>query len=123
MNEYFTTKIECLQEKNDPTTTMDPYQKLRSKMAGRNMKFAFRPVSKRTVKKIIRKMKLKSSAGPDGINPQIVKLCVDVIVSPLTHILNRSLQTGKFPTPWKLPRIVPVFKRGSREECINYTVL
>ena len=35
-------------------------------------------------------------------------------------IFNLSLQSGKFPNYWKLANVVPVFKKGEREEVTNY---
>ena len=56
LNLYFTTKIERLQEKIDPSLVKDPCVKLQTKLSGRNLKFSFHRVSMRSVKKIVKKM-------------------------------------------------------------------
>ena len=43
------------------------------------------------------------------------------IISPiLTSIINKSLQQGKFPTLFKLARVIPLHKGGSKSEINNY---
>jgi len=37
-------------------------------------------------------MKKNSAAGPDGIDPQIIKLAADVLVDPLTRFLLVTFQ-------------------------------
>ena len=38
----------------------------------------------------------------------------------MANIFNLSLQSGIFPDDWKLARITPIYKDGSKTECGNY---
>uniref|UniRef100_A0A8C5M6F8 Reverse transcriptase domain-containing protein n=1 Tax=Leptobrachium leishanense TaxID=445787 RepID=A0A8C5M6F8_9ANUR len=58
--------------------------------------------------------------GPDGIHPKLLKELSDVIAKPLTDLFNQSLLTGVVPEDWKLANVVPIYKKGSREESGNY---
>ena len=44
----------------------------------------------------------------------------DTISESLANIFNLSLQSGIFPDDWKLARITPIYKDGSKTECGNY---
>uniref|UniRef100_A0A8C5LN87 Reverse transcriptase domain-containing protein n=1 Tax=Leptobrachium leishanense TaxID=445787 RepID=A0A8C5LN87_9ANUR len=58
--------------------------------------------------------------GPDGIHPKLLKELSDVIAKPLTDLFNQSLLMGVVPEDWKLANVVPIHKKGSREESGNY---
>ena len=40
--------------------------------------------------------------------------------TPLSLLFRRSLDTGKVPRDWTLGRVVPIFKKGSRQDAGNY---
>lgn len=78
-------------------------------------------VSQSTVCKGIAKLKRGKSAGADGISNEVIKALAPSIALPLSLIFNLSYDTGKFPTTWKIGKVVPIYKcKGSREECGNY---
>jgi hypothetical protein len=61
-----------------------------------------------------------SSFGPDGIPPLVLKKCAFSLTFPLTLLFNISLQTGCFPTAWKISYITPIFKSGNKNVVNNY---
>ena len=38
----------------------------------------------------------------------------------LTDIFNSSLESGQVPEDWRVANVIPLFKKGSREELGNY---
>ena len=42
------------------------------------------------------------------------------MAGPLLIICRRSWQSGEVPADWKLPSIIPVYKKGVREDPGNY---
>ena len=42
------------------------------------------------------------------------------MAGPLMNIFNTSLQRAIFPNDWKLAKVTPIFKEGSKADCGNY---
>ena len=49
-----------------------------------------------------------------------MKQIAPIIITPLHHLINLSLETGFVPTELKLAKIVPVFKDGDCHDFNNY---
>jgi hypothetical protein len=49
-----------------------------------------------------------------------LKNSIHYFVSPLTHIINRSLVTGIFPDRLKFAEIKPIYKKGDKNIISNY---
>jgi hypothetical protein len=61
-----------------------------------------------------------SAAGPDLL-PGVFFRSLAVDLAPaLVIIFQQSFFAGRMPDPWRLARVVPVFKRGVREVAANY---
>ena len=64
---------------------------------------------------------LKDSApGFDDIPTSIIKKVIPLIVEPLCHICNCSLQGGVFPSKLKLAKVVPIYKKDENYKLMNY---
>ena len=66
------------------------------------------------VLKIIKKLKNSSAFGHEGIDALTLKLKAEILVDAVTHVVNLSLGTRRFPARWKLARVIPLLK--SRED-------
>ncbi len=63
----------------------------------------------------------KKATGPDNISNAILKKCSVGLAKPLCLIFNKSLQTGVFPTRWKLANVSPILKqKGDVKKCNFY---
>jgi hypothetical protein len=58
------------------------------------------------------KLKTKNLSGYDEISLKILKINTPYIISPLTHIVNKTLSTGTFPSRLKYAQINPILKDG-----------
>jgi hypothetical protein len=49
-----------------------------------------------------------------------VKESIDLIIEPLTHIINLSISSGIVPDLMKIARVIPLFKSGDHRLVQNY---
>ena len=77
------------------------------------------PISEAVVSEKIGALDASSSMGPDGVHPMLLKSCPGISF-PLYLIFKASLAVGSLPSQWKYSDVVPIFKKGSRYEAINY---
>jgi hypothetical protein len=82
--------------------------------------FEFSPVSEEEIQKVVTGFESKSSSGWDEIPISIIKAVIPQILVPLTHIINRTLESGIFPEKLKYSIVIPIFKDGNRTNIDNY---
>ena len=70
----------------------------------------FKPVTSENVKSVIMSSRTKS-CSLDPIPTVLVKKCIDVLVRPITAIINSSLMTGVFPSQFKHGLVTPIIKK------------
>jgi hypothetical protein len=80
----------------------------------------FKCTNTREIENVIKSLKTRNSKGYDEISVKILKISAPFISSPLTHICNRVLSTGVFPSRMKYSEIIPIFKNGDRTNMTNY---
>eukprot|EP00061_Rhincodon_typus_P003128 g19359.t1 len=77
-------------------------------------------IKKEEVLYILKTIKVDKSPGPDGIYPRILREAKDQIAGELTDIYASSLATGVVPEDWRIANVVPLFKKGSKDNLGNY---
>ena len=82
--------------------------------------FKLAVVSEEVVETLLKGLNVSKSTGCDNISAKFLKDAASVIATPLTYIINLSLQTGMVPTEFKTARVVPLFKKGDRDYEGNY---
>ena len=55
----------------------------------------------------------------DRIPACLLKDSADIVVKPVTFIINTSLRTAKVPCDWK-SAVIPLFKKGKADEMDSY---
>ena len=81
------------------------------------------PISSIEIKNFIKKLPSKNSSGHDNISNNFLKKISDAIITPLQHIFNLSLSSGEFPQEIKLSEVIPLFKKGARDQMENYRLI
>lgn len=70
---------------------------------------------------IIRKLCKGSTAGPDGIPPELLKGALEPVSIGLHQLFLKVWASGKVPAEWKDDTIVSLYKaKGSHIKCSNY---
>ena len=72
------------------------------------------------VKAVLEGLDGNSAMGPDGIHPLLLKSCAPELAYPLCTIFRQSLCEGVVPEIWKESVVIPIFKKGSRNDPLNY---
>jgi len=82
--------------------------------------FFLGPVCCHDINLLCKNLKNKMTAGVDEIPVSLLKQMGPILGKPLSHAINAAIEEGVFPKGLKRARIVPVFKKGDREDPNNY---
>ena len=77
-------------------------------------------ITKEKIEKVLQRLKINKSPGPDGIHPRIVKEMKEELLEPLHMIFTSSLEEGIVPEDWKMAHITAIYKKGNKKEPENY---
>ena len=72
------------------------------------------PVGENEVKSTTLAFPMGKATGYDNISQSSIKMCIDSISKPLTHIINLSLSEGFVPNEMKIARAVPLYRADDR---------
>jgi hypothetical protein len=70
--------------------------------------------------KTLKSINASKSSGIDEIPPKLITDGAEELSTPLTTLINRSLQECIFPSPEKTAKVTPVFKSGKQTLLDNY---
>ena len=65
-------------------------------------------------------MNPRKATGHDGIGKNMFQLCPDIFAFNLAEIYNKSLETGYYPSAFKVAKVIALFKGGTRYDTNNY---
>ena len=114
-NEYFVSIGRKLAEKIQPAQHFSSYLNVPSETV-----FNFVPVTEQNISDIIKNLKNKSSYGHDCLSNILIKRIQNVLIEPLTFLINQSLSKGIFPNELKISRVKPLYKSGNSSLLSNY---
>ena len=78
------------------------------------------PIQETDIINIVNKLKPKTSSGQDEISTKLTKLVINNIISPLTYLINKSLESGIVPQKLKIAKVIPIFKASENNLLKNY---
>ena len=76
----------------------------------------FQPLAADERKAIEHSFNSYKASGVDNIPMRIIKLSIDIIVEPLTEIINLSSVSRCFPDTLKIAKVLLTFKTGDPEK-------
>ena len=68
------------------------------------------------VVKKLHQLKPDKSPGIDQVHPYVLKECSEEMAVPLLKIFRKSLEEDRIPEDWKMARVSPIFKKGSKNQ-------
>ena len=74
----------------------------------------------RKIRKLLANINANKSFGPDLIHGKVLKNCAMSLAYPLALLFKLSYNTGSVPREWRLANVVPIHKKGARENVENY---
>lgn len=101
----------------------DSYRNLLSRVDGSVNSFFLEPVTEGEVLNICKRLSNSHSFGHDNVPVHILKICVDLILTPICHVINASFTSGKYPEQLKIAEIIPLYKKGNRQDLGNYRAI
>ena len=117
MNSFFASIGRKLAE-NFPDLPLFPRYETNPSLSGPG--FSYQPITEDIVINSIKRLKPNKATGLDKISTRLLKDSVHVIAPTLTSLFNLSRQTGIFPSIWKNARVVPLYKKGDKQDPSNY---
>ncbi|GAB0199184.1 mitochondrial enolase superfamily member 1 [Grus japonensis] len=77
-------------------------------------------VQEEAVNDLLHHLDTHKSMGPDGIHPRVLRELAEELAKPLSIIYQQSWLTGEVPDDWRLANVMPIYKKGQKEDLGNY---
>ena len=122
-NKYFKNKITTLRQKTATDATIEPTTRLKTWLEKRQEpppEFKLKKIGIPTLRKALKRMKGKRVHGRDEIDSFSLKLAAPLIEDSLLHLVNLSIESENFATPWKPQLILPFHKKKEKTKVENY---
>eukprot|EP00061_Rhincodon_typus_P005241 g24514.t1 len=110
LNEYFAL---VFTKEKDPMTDAEVRDECVNTLVNVN-------ILKEEVLGILKCVKVDKSPRPDAIYPRLLREARKEIAEALADIFTSSLTTGEVPEDRRLTNLVPLYKKGSRDNPGNY---
>ena len=122
-NEFFTeVGVRAAEEAKRLASVTDlptSHQELPASFLPKEDEFQFRAAIPFEINRIVQLFPSNKAPGKDKLHMAVVKDALPAILPILTEIINSSLLTSLFPSPWNESEIVPIPKDGGDPEIAN----
>jgi hypothetical protein len=82
--------------------------------------FNFHHTNEEEVFKSINELDSDSSSGYSNISVKLIKAASNSIIVPLTKLINKCIDSHRYPANWKIAIVTPLFKKGDTSDLNNY---
>ncbi|KAK4826215.1 hypothetical protein QYF61_006159 [Mycteria americana] len=77
-------------------------------------------IKEEAVNDLLCHLDIHKSMGLDGIHLRVLRELVEELAKPLSIIYQQSWLTGEVPDDWRLANVMPIYKKGWKEDLGNY---
>lgn len=122
LNTHFTTISDRYtnRDKHNSEPDLAPLRRyIRQRLPPGNV-FKIPLITEHHMNKLLKELDVSKATGLDDISARLIKLGSPHIVKALVELCNRSIETGTFPESWKLAKVIPLYKKNSKEDAGNY---
>ncbi len=118
-SEYYANVVQYLKQKSFPM--IDFVWREPCVMTSRTERvFEMKYICRGFVLKEPKQLKRNKATGVDQLPSGILRDIREYIADPLCYILNLSVETATVPSKWKIARLIPIHKSGSRKLPENF---
>ena len=78
------------------------------------------PISMEEIKKGVRQLRNGASAGPDLFLNEFLISGTNGLITYIHNLFNKIFEIGYFLERWAKGHIIPIFKKGYKNEASNY---
>ena len=82
--------------------------------------FKLQPVDQASILKMLEKTNANKAPGIDKLPGIFIKDGASLLAAPLTQLINLSITTASFPDPFKIAKLVALYKKGCKTDPKNY---
>ena len=90
------------------------------KLKPNTKKFDLLYITENITKKLLCCLDVSKAPGIDEIPSRFLKDGAEVLAKPNSDIINLSIKLSIFPDKWKIAKLIPLFKKGSKTDPKNY---
>jgi hypothetical protein len=105
-NKYFSEMVESISSVPDKhqyrNSTTDYHPNTTRQLDNQILLYA---ATKAEIRSFIKNLKHTTSIGHDRLKVSTFKACIDSLVTPITSIVNKSLEKGMFPDALQITRV------------------
>ncbi len=120
LNTYFTSISKVFEGLTLPSPDLSKLDAFVHERVPPSVYFSIPKITTSQVSTYLKKLDTTKSAGIDGIGPRILKLAADVVAPSIATLINKSINSGQFPSKMKEARVFPIHKGGSKTDPSNY---
>ena len=73
-------------------------------------------ISQQVIEDKLTALRPTAAPGPDDVHPRMLRELSRSLSLPLALLFRRSLDTGVLPSIWKQAHVVPIHKKGSKQD-------
>ena len=117
---FFTNMAKTLLQKLPPPPNKFGIVSVKSFYKRLNITTKLKPATEYIVLNLLKNIDISKAAGVDNLPGRFLKDGAVIFTKPVTEICNLSIKLKNFPDPWKLAKLKPIFKKGSRIDPSNY---